>query len=243
MSLRNYIDKTRKYFWFSREELKALVIGILGGAFIYSWNKWGTEAFNAGEGVISLLTAMVLVGVALFIHHSGQRLLALFLGFKAEQKLSWYGFAIGLLIAMLSKGTIKIIAVSSTAAYLLPIHRLGAFRHGLNLATLTKILLAGPIFNAGFALLAHGAGIIGIISTSLARELFILNAIIAVCNMLPIPPLDGFKIFYTSPLFYVFWMGSFSAFAILGYLMIYSASIALFAGALTALCFAVFKGE
>src|SRR3989344_9627995 len=122
MSWTNYKDKLSKYFWFSNEEWKAFIITVLVGALIYSWNSWGDVQFDAAQGVKSLIIAIFLVALAVFVHHAAQRMFALTLGFKAEHKLWWYGLVIGLMLAMLSKGSVVFFAASSTMIHLLPIH-------------------------------------------------------------------------------------------------------------------------
>lgn len=107
MNWRNYKDKLKKYFWFSREELTHFGIVVLVLALIYSWNDWGTDTFDIAFGFKNLLIAILLIGITVFVHHSGQRLYALARGFRAEQKLWWHGLLIALILVMLTNGKFK----------------------------------------------------------------------------------------------------------------------------------------
>ena len=231
MSWANYKDKLDKYFWFSKEEWKAFVITVLIGALIYSWNSWGDVRFDAAQGAKSLIIAIILVGVAVFVHHAVQRMFALTLGFRAEHRLWWYGLVIGLILAMLSRGSIVFFAASSTLIHLMPIHRLGAFRYGPNLATFSKISFMGPFASATLAWITSLFMAWEIVGQVAGHRFFMLNAMFAVMNLLPIPPLDGSRIFYSSRPEYIFIFLSFLAFAVIGYtFQVYSATAAFLVG-------------
>jgi len=212
MSLRNYIDKLNRYFWFSKEEQLhfLIVVGIF--ALIASWNDWGETTFDAARGLWNLLLGIIFMALTVFVHHAGQRLMALFVNFRAEQRIWWHGLLISLILTILSGGTIQIFAGTGTLAYLLPAHRLGALRYGTNLSTISKIMLAGPLANILFAGLAKSLEWLGILG-SIGNELFVINLWFAGINLLPIPPLDGAKVFFASRLTYLF-----IASTILGYL-------------------------
>lgn len=231
MSWRNYKDKLDKYFWFSSEEWKALIIIILIGAVIYSWNSWGDVSFSVAAGVRNLVLAVVLVGVAVLVHHVAQRLLAIEYGFRPEQRLWWYGLVIGLLLAIMSRGSLVFFAASSTIIHLLPVHRLGAFRYGANMSTIAKVSLIGPFANATLAWITKLLMVGGWVSPSAGHRFFMLNACFAVMNLLPIPPLDGSRILYSSRSHYTFIFIAFAAFAVLGYAFyIYSPTAAFIVG-------------
>ncbi len=241
MSLRNYIDKLKRYFWFSQEELLHFAMAVFLIAIIYSWTEWGIDRFDFQIGIKNLLRAVVLVGITVFVHHAGQRMTALSLGFKAEQRIWWYGFLIGLMLVILTRGQIKFLAATGTLAYLLPVHRLGAFRYGPNLTTLSKIALAGPVLNIFFSAIVITLSWWGILPQALSNELFVLNISFAAWNLLPIPPLDGAKVFYFSRLTYVFLFGSIISYVLMVYFLnIYSYIIALLIGSIIWLLYYIF---
>ncbi len=245
MSFRNFIDKLKRYFWFSAEELKAFVIVVLVGALIYSWNDWGIDRFDASVGIINFILAIILVTIAVFVHHAAQRVFALQLGFRAEQSLWWYGLIGGLLLAILTRGNLIFFAATSTMIHLLPIHRLGSFRYGPNLATLSKIVFMGPFANAALALLSKWLIFWGLVSPEAGHRFFLLNAMFALTSLLPIPPLDGSKIMYSSRIEYLVVFLCFAAFAVLGYVFrVYSATWAFVIGlGLSLLIMLIRKGD
>ena len=217
MTVRDYIDKLRLYFWFSAKEFWAFVGVVVGLAIIHSWNLWGTQRFEASVGLTNLLQAMVFVSITVFLHHAGQRMMALALGFRAEHKMWWNGLLAGLILAMLSNGKIAFLAATATMEHLLPIHRLGAFRHGANIATLAKIAMAGPALNIAFAGLVKMIEFAGFLNPYVSNQLFGLNIAFALWNLLPIPPLDGTKILYWSRMIYVWLVAAVGSYAFLAF--------------------------
>ncbi len=241
MSFRNYLDKLKRYFWFSREEWLTFCITVVSLAFIYSWDKWGVRGFEPITGLKNFLIAIVLLAITVFVHHAGQRMMALQLGLRAEQRLWWYGFLIGLMLVIVTNGNIKFLAATSTIAYMLPAHRLGVFRYGPNVGTIAKIVLAGPLLNILFSALIKTLEWAGMLNPSIAQELFVLNLIFAGWNLIPIPPLDGSKIFYYSRLTYAFIFGSVASYVIMVYAFnIYSYIWALLIGGIFWLMFYMF---
>lgn len=241
MSVRNYLDKLKRYFWFSREETLHFCLATLCLAFIYSWTDWGTNTFDAALGIKNYVTAIILIGITLFVHHAGQRMMALSLGFKAEHRIWWYGILFGLIVAALTGGKIRILAATGFIVYLLPVHRLGAFRYGPNLTTMSKIALAGPILNFIFSAIIKSFEWAGILSPAISNKIFVLNIAFAAWNLLPIPPLDGSKIFFNSRLTYVFLFGSVVSYVFMVYFLgIYSYVLALLIGSITWLLYYIF---
>lgn len=238
MSLRNYLDKLKRYFWFSKEEWLSYCIAIIGLALIYSWTQWGEQRFDLNIGLKNFGIALILVGITVFIHHTGQRMTALWFGLRAQQRLWWYGILIGLILTILSNGKIQFLAATGTLAYMLPIHRLGAFRYGPGINILAKIAMAGPIANIFFAAIIKTLEWTGLLDPAFAQEMFVLNLTFAFWNLWPIPPLDGSKIFYYSRLVYVFIFSSFTGYVFLIYFFnIYSYIYALLIGIIAWLLF------
>lgn len=241
MSLRNYLDKVKRYFRFSREEWLAFLLAAIGLTLIFSWTEWGTEAFDLNQGMKSYAIALILIGITLFVHHAGQRLMALYLGFRAEQKLWWYGILIGLILTILSNGRIQLLAATGTMAYLLPAHRIGAFRYGPGVGILARIAVAGPVANIFFSAIIKTLEWTGIVHPYIGQKLFVLNLTFAFWNLLPIPPLDGSKLFFYSRLWYVFLFGSFASYVFMVYAFaVYSYIFALLIGGLIWLLYFVF---
>lgn len=215
MSFRNFKSKLKQHFWFSKQEFTQFIILTLSLGFIYSFRQWGETTFNPTEGIWNLLVALILIGISLFIHHAGQRLTGLHLGYKVEQQTSWPIMLFGLVLCFLTNGTIRFLAGSGTIVKLMPQHRIGAFRYGPQLSHRAAISVAGPLLNVAFAILVAILGWALILPPELATALFSLNLWMAACNLLPIPPLDGIYVFYWSRFAYVFVFASIASYAFL----------------------------
>lgn len=200
----NYFDTLKKYFWFSRVELNSFILTSFGFAFIYSFDKWGSTSFDVSVGLINFLLALLLCSSALFVHHAGQRFMALRLGILAEQKLWWPGLLIAFILVIVSGGMIKMFAASAVFVSLLPQHRLGKFRYGVGMSDWAKIALSGPVFNVFLATIAVFLEWMGVLSLAVSNSIFMFNLYFAAWNLLPFPPLDGSRIIYHSRLAYVF---------------------------------------
>lgn len=203
MTLRNLRNKLERYFMFSTQELASLVITIIGLAFITSWSQWGAQTFDARTGFANLGIALIFVTITLLVHHSAQRIVALVYGFKPEHKLWWHGLLIGLIIAILSHGSIQFLGASALSLHMMPVHRLGKFRYGPNLAHIARVHFSGPFANILFAGFVKSIEWLDILSPTIAQPLFILNLWFAATNLLPLPPLDGSHMLYKSRLTYV----------------------------------------
>jgi Zn-dependent protease len=202
--LEDYLSKVKKFFWFSKTEFNGFILVVLVFSFIFSFNSWGGVSFDFFFGLKNLLFAFFLCGFSLFIHHSGQRFMALKLGFKPEHKVWWPGIIVSLILVLLSNGFIKMYAASAIFISLFPRHRIGAFRAGMNINALAKTALAGPVFNVFLATFAILLEWTGLIPQTLSIMIFKFNLSLAAWNLLPIPPLDGSRILYYSRLVYVF---------------------------------------
>jgi len=221
------LARIRSNFAFSWEEWKALLIMCAAFAFIYSFDQW--DATNASIGFISLFIAFVIALVSVFAHHALQRIWGLYEGFKIKQELWWYGILTGLVLVVISNGNIKFLAASGTFIFMNEIWRLGQYRYGLSFWGWARICFMGVLANL---LLATWAKMLmfSYPDNVFFSRLFYFNMIMAFCNLIPIPPLDGFRIMYISRLFYAFAFGCIGGYFVLTMLGIYSYLLALVIG-------------
>lgn len=223
MGERTYIDTVKRYFWFSRQELKSLAIVILVFAFIFSFREWGTDRFDFFAGISNFFMAVVIVSLAVFIHEAGQRLAALKIGLKTEVKVWWYGIIAALILCFLSRGRIMFFAATGMWIHHLATHRLGYFRYGPNVKAFGFIAMMGPLSNIIVAtfvkFLQVNLHLIPMESV-FVQKFFFFSWLFAVLNLLPIPPLDGSRILFWSRLTFAFVFG-----AIAGYLVLYSMGV------------------
>lgn len=243
MGERSYIDTVKRYFWFSKEELKSLAVVILVFAFIFSFREWGEETFNFSIGLKNFITALVIVAIGVFIHEAGQRLAALKVGFRTEVRVWWYGIIAALILCFISRGSIMFFAATGVWIHHMAIHRLGAFRYGPNVQAFGVIALMGPVANILAATLVKFLQVnlhLFPMNSILIDKFFLFSWLFAVLNLLPIPPLDGSRLLFYSRLTYAFVFGAIAGYLILYSLGVYSYVFALACGGLVWLLFYIF---
>jgi len=243
MSERTYWATLKHYFRFNREEQKTLIIQILVFAFILSFDQWGEDRFSLAVGLTNYFLAVIIATIGVLIHEAGHRLYAIKFGFRAETKLWWYGLVIGMILVILSNGKLKFFAASGVFIHVLGVHRLGHFRYGPNIFAFCMVALSGPLLNIFFATFLKTIDVwfgVGLTAIPFFQNLFLFNWIYAVCNLLPIPPLDGSRIFFWSRLFYVFLFGTIGGYLVLVFIGIYSYIWALLLGVTAWLLFLIF---
>ena len=240
---RSYIDTVKRYFRFSKQEIKALSVVVLVFAFIFSYNEWGYEKFDFFIGLKNFIRAIIIVGLGVFIHEAGQRLAALKVGFKTEVRVWWYGIIAALILAILSDGKLLFFAATGVWIHHLASHRLGYFRYGPNVEAFGIIALMGPIANIVAATLVKFLQVnvhLLPMDSVFIQKFFFFNWLFALLNLLPIPPLDGSRLLFYSRLTYAFVFGSIAGYLILYSFGIYSYILALLIGGLVWLLFYVF---
>ncbi|MAG91526.1 hypothetical protein CMO83_02520 [Candidatus Woesearchaeota archaeon] len=195
-------DKIKKYYKFSIHEVRGFVIAILIIAFIISFREWGGASFDLSTGLFNLFNAVLIVALSILIHDAGQRIWGLAIGFRIEYKMWTFGLIGALILAFLSNGRLWLIVPGGFLLHHMAGHRLGYFRYGLNIMGQAMVALAGPLFTFMLIILLK---VLNEFTPSLLLEKAILfNVIYLITSMLPIPPLDGSKIYYGSRMAYAF---------------------------------------
>ncbi len=240
--MHNFIDKFKRYFWFSKEEMKGLLLVVAVFAFVFSIGDWidGAPAYEIAR---SLAVSLVIVFVSVLVHQTGQRLYAVHRGLKIETQVWWYGVMICLILGILSRGKLMFFAGTGIWLHHIAKQRIGFFRYGRNVDEFAWIAFCGPLANIIFATVVKNIQLYFTfipINPVIADKIFFFNWLYAGINLLPIPPLDGSRFFFMSRLWYAFIAGT-----ILGYLFlitagIYSYIFALLIGGATWLVFYIF---
>lgn len=198
----DFIDKVKRYYKFTPYELRGLILSILAISFIISFKEWGATSFDAVAGLHNLFNAVLIVALSILVHDAGQRLWGLAIGYRLEFKMWSFGLVIALVTAFLSDGRLWLIVPSGFMLHHLAGPRLGWFRYGINYFGQAMVALAGPLFNLMLIILLK---MISAFSTNLLVEKAIMfNVIYAITSLLPIPPLDGSKIYFGSRMLYAF---------------------------------------
>jgi Zn-dependent protease len=125
------------------------------------------------------------------------------------------GILITLFLAFLSNGYLPFLAYSGVYIYHLKLERLGRFRYYTNLSEHATISMMGPMANL---LLAIVFKMLIPLNPFWMYKAMVINLLLALMNMIPIPPFDGADIFYWSTLRYAFCVVFFGTLAFLLYL-------------------------
>ena len=196
------IDKIRKYYSFTKAEVVGLVASIIILGFIISFKDWGTTQFEASTVLFNFFNAILIVALSILVHDAGQRIWGLMIGFRIEYKVWTTGLIIALLVAFVSNGNLWFIVPGSFMLHHLAGHRLGYFRYGINQVGQAMVALAGPL--STISLLIFLKIISAFAPSPLLEKAILFNVIYAITSMMPIPPLDGSKIYFGSRMIYAF---------------------------------------
>jgi len=214
----------------SKNELKAVIITIIVLAFITGFDD-GAKTFVFNNWIANFITVLIIVTIAVAVKQFGYRLGGAIAGFEIKYQIWWYGAAVALIIAIISKGRIWLLIPGAVMCSHSKINRLGFFRYGANVKAMSMIPLASNL-----SLLFFGAIIKSIDvwffsgSNTFIDKLFLFTIFYAAWSLLPIPPLDGSKLMFQSRLVYAFVFGCFAGYAILLALGVYSYFWALIIG-------------
>ena len=180
----------RRERFFGKIELRhiAIAVAVLIGAF--TMILWDGDSASL-PGALGLATLAVVLGF--FLHEMAHKIMAKRYGCWAEFR-AYYG---GLMLAL----------VMSFFGFLFAAPGAVYISGNVSKEQNGKISIAGPATNIAVALVCLPFAVIesfpSIVST-IATGLFFLNSFLAVFNMVPIPPLDGSKVWaWNKPLYVV----------------------------------------
>ncbi|PIO00327.1 site-2 protease family protein [archaeon CG10_big_fil_rev_8_21_14_0_10_43_11] len=175
---------------FTITELRDIAISVfvLGLLFSFGVNK---ETWN--ELILYYLGATFVLGVSFVLHELGHKFVAQSYGAHANYTLWWSGLLISLLVGVASGGRLIFFApgfvlISSSLA-----SRFGFGQTFLREEEVGKISVAGPLTN--IILLFLFKLFSPVLPFELWTQMVILNAWLALFNLIPVPPLDGSKVF------------------------------------------------
>ena len=155
---------------FTGQEIKEIAISAVVIGYIFAWY------FAGGiPGIGDITTALFGVGVAFIFHEMAHKYTAQRYGCWAEYRM----WETGLIIAFFSVVVFGFVFAAPGAVYISPgMYGITRRQHGI-------ISVSGAIANLALAVIFLLIGF---------RFGVIINAWLALFNMLPFPPLDGFKV-------------------------------------------------
>ena len=194
------VDKLRVYGSPTRYEKRWLLISVFVMAFILGFDD-GREVFEFSAWMGNFLLGLIAIIIAVFVHETVHRIFGLEQGYRTDFKPFFYGLIAGMVLTSMSYGKILFLAYSGVRLHMMDKHRLGYFRHRTGYFQLGKIAALGPIANLFVATVFY------FVPGAFAQKVVLVNALFAVTNMLPIPPLDGTYIVYATRRFYFMLLG------------------------------------
>ena len=199
----NFVHKCRKYLAFDTHELNVLLVTVLLLAFIVGFDD-GTESFDAARWGFNYLMILLLITMSVIAHVMTQRIFALRNGYKPILRLNWYMLITGLVLAFISMGQFWFFLVPGIFVMeMLEAHRIGSFRYGFSMKQFGWIASTGCLANIFLAVFFKILLLAQPQSAFLKLGMYI-NIAMAISNLLPIPPLNGSKLFFGNRVFYTF---------------------------------------
>lgn len=190
-----YSDLLKKHFAFSKKEIKSILVTVLILGFIFSFRDWGIETFNLIIGLKNFISAILISALALLVHVSAQRMLALAKGYQIEYRMWIYGLLAALVICFVTRGYVPLVLPGGIMIYAIAGHRLGRFRYKMSSKDLGIISMAGPLASIGLGIILKILLLIDPGHVLLTKALAV-TLLFAVFTILPIPNLDGLGVFY-----------------------------------------------
>ncbi len=200
----NLIDKLKRYYTFSAEELRWLAVSIVVMTFIVGFND-GRESFELMHWLSNLFLGFIAVVIAVVAHETAHRIVGLEQGYKTQFKPAFYGLIAGLILSFMSYGKIIFLMYGGVFLNMLEKHRLGYFRYQLGYFHYGAVALFGPVANIAAAIFFK---VIPILPGPLADKVVFVNLLFAVTNMLPIPGVDGPNVLFASRWLYFLSFGA-----------------------------------
>lgn len=186
-----------KTYWYKdkEREVRAQIALVLLFALIASFDQWGTTQFDLNEGLTNFFFSLLTVGGSFLLVDALKRFYAIKKGYIYELQVVWYGIWTGLLLTFASGGYLKPYVGPTFWIHDIPGYRIGKFPRRMTMKEFAKIGLLGVF--AHF-ILAHFAavGVFDFLPTTAVHNMVLFNLIYASFAILPLPPLDGSKIFY-----------------------------------------------
>lgn len=195
-----------KKYMFTLAEIRDLLISAVVLGLIFSFGNWSLTGF---------LISVAIVGPALILHELAHKFVAQKYDLVAAYVMWPTGIAIALLVAFITQGSFIFAALG--AVMIVPVYhtRLGYRFIGLTSSQMGKISIAGPLTNVGLAIISY---ILLPFNPAVFATSANINLFIAAFNCLPVPPLDGTKIFrWNIPV----WLCTFAAVIVLMFLPAY----------------------
>ena len=194
------ITRIKEYYKYSKEEIISVLLVILATGFIFSIQFPG-EIFTLLGWMYYFFLTTLLAAFTIFVRISLQKIQGLWRGYYIEFKVWWVGVVASLIIAFFSMGYVPVIFMGTIASTFMVRQRLGEFRYGYSFgqnATVTNWGIVANIYLATF----FAFFLYFFPESHILKIGMLMNLIMGVCQLIPLPWLEGLQIFFGSKSLY-----------------------------------------
>ena len=186
----------KKKLGLDRKEIKDIAISTTLLAFIFAYDGFGTFLNPGPETFYKYLLYLTIIALAFIPHEMAHKFTAMHYGCIARYQIWWGGLKMAIFLAIITGGKFVIAAPGAVMIYTMKRDSWGNIHSRITKKQNAYISIAGPAANliiAAAMLLFTGKAIVG--GYDLAASIGYINSFLAMFNLLPIPPLDGSKIY------------------------------------------------
>lgn len=202
---------------FGKKEVRHLIFGILILSFVFGFND-RRETFNLGYWLLNFLMIMIIITISLVAREVVRKFFAYRkgcvteyclwfvkqLGFRKGAKIKTgfpFGAIVALYLSLISNGVLYFTGIDKNEISAVRKYRLGRRFTRLTGYDESLILLSGILTSAFFVLFFSGLDRL----VNIDFGMFVtVNFWLTLFALIPIPPLDGGKIFFNSRPLYIF---------------------------------------
>ncbi len=163
---------------FTNDEIKDLIVSLLVVAFVFSYPK-------ILNNPLFFIVSVGVIGLSFVIHELAHKFIAIKLGYIASYRMWKQGLIIALLFTFLTNGKIIFAAPGAVVFYS------AFFFYNPKKDEVGLIGLAGPLANIAMMYIFIIISGFGEVFSYIA----VINGWLAVFNLIPFGPLDGYKVF------------------------------------------------
>ncbi|MBI2084072.1 MAG: hypothetical protein HYT70_00435 [Candidatus Aenigmarchaeota archaeon] len=171
---------------FSKEEIRDIVASVIALIIIFAWQPFPGFGFSPE----SLPYFVAVVIVAFLFHEMAHKFMAQKFGLAAHYRMWPTGILFGMIFMVVG---LKFVAPGAVEVRPYKFGRWGYRRMNVQSTEMGIVATMGPLTNIAFAM------IFSLFQGTLFYYLTLINAWLALVNLLPIPPLDGSKIVIWKP--------------------------------------------
>lgn len=181
-SVRSTVIDFRKYGFFSKREWLNIAITSVVFGFIFSFRRWGTESFDAGQGIFYWTIFTLFSLFALLVMHFGHRLACVHFGYTSEYSSWKTGLFTNLFLCFITNGWFIFLTPGGFITKDNPGIRVGGFFKGTSFHEKAYIVFFGLFW------LVIYAGLIKLlpIDPEYVREMSKVAYIIGAYSLLPL---------------------------------------------------------